>query len=158
MSPQLKGGLAIGIGCVAWTFVMGLTGWYTHPALLNLFWVVVVIEIAALVWGLGLTSGLKRYWGQVGAGTVMSVIGAVVIFCGSLLFTTVAFPNYFAELRAVQEQMLQARGLAADEVARQVAAAAAFQTPLVQALMGAVGTVVTGFVASLVIAAFRRAR
>lgn len=158
MSAQLKGGLAIGVGCVAWTFVMGLTGWYKHPALLNLFWVVVAIEVAALVWGLGLTSDRKRYWGQVGAGTMMSVIGAVVIFCGSLLFTTVAFPNYFAELRAVQEQMLQARGLAADEVARQVAAAAALQTPFVQALMGAVGTVVTGLVASLVIAAFRRAR
>jgi len=41
---------------VLWTLVMGVTGWYKHPVLLNMFWVVVLIEIGVLVWGLRQTA------------------------------------------------------------------------------------------------------
>lgn len=156
MSIPVKTGVMIGVACVVWTFVMGFTGWYKHPTLLNLFWVVVAIEVGLLVWGLCQTSAGRTYWPQVGAGTLASVVAAAIIFCGSMLFTAVVFPHYFEELRAVQEQMLTAQGKTADQIAAVQALAAPFQTPVINALMGVSGTIVTGFVASLVIAAFCR--
>ena len=47
--------------------------------------------------------------------------------------------------------------MAEDQIASAVQAAAAGQTSLVQAVSGMIGTVVTGVIASLVIAAFVRA-
>lgn len=156
MSVPVKTGVLIGVACVVWTFVMGFTGWYKHPALLNLFWVVVAIEVGLLVWGLRQTSAVNTYWPQVGAGTLASVVAAIFIFCGSLLFTSLVFPQYFEELRAIQAEMLKAKGQTADQITAMQAMAAPFQTPLMNALTGVVGTIVTGFVASLVIAAFCR--
>lgn len=158
VSPTLRTGLLIGIAVVAWTFFMGVTRWYLHPTLLNLFWVVIPIQIALLVVGLRSTAAANGYGKQVLSGTLASVLAAPLIFCGSLLFTTVAFPNYFEEIRAVQAEMLAKAGKSPEEVKAQVEAMVSMQTPFLQALFGAIGTVVTGLVASLVIAAFARKR
>lgn len=157
MSTILRFGLGIGVSCVVWTFIMGLTGWYKDPVLLNLFWVVVAIEVGFLVVGLRRTAAAgNRYWGQVASGTAMAVIASIVIFAGSLLFTTVVFPTYFADIQQMQHAVMQARGMSADQVAEAERLSAVVQTPLVNALSGMLGTIFTGFVASLVIAAFCR--
>jgi len=157
MNAIVKYGLGIGVLCVLWTFVMGFTGWYRHPTLLNLFWLVVVIEVALLVVGLRETAaGGNRYWQQVAAGTGMAAVAAVVIFAGSLLFTSVVFPEYFSEIRSLQADMLRAAGKTEAEIETAAEMAKAMQTPLINALSGAVGTVATGLVASLVIALFCR--
>src|SRR4051812_6875371 len=52
MRSILKAGILLGALTVGWTLVMGVTGWYKHPTLLNLFWVVIPLEIAVLVWAL----------------------------------------------------------------------------------------------------------
>lgn len=158
MGTTNKAGLVMGVACVAWTFVMGLAGWHTHPVLLNLFWVVVAIEVAVLIWGLSQTAAANGYWRQVRAGAMMSILGGVIIFGGSMVFTTVAFPEYFAELRQAHEAMLRAAGQSEEQVRAAVEAAARSQTPLIQAAMGLVGTVATGVLASMVIAGFPRFR
>ncbi len=158
MSHVARTGIAIGISCAVWMFVMGFTGWYRDPVMLNAFWVVVAIEIGLLVWGLRCTAATRGYWGQVGAGTAMAIIGAVIIFGASVLFTAVVFPDYFHELRAIQEQILRDSGMAEGDIQARLQAGAAMRTPVMNALQGFVGTVVTGFVASLVIAAFTRRR
>jgi hypothetical protein len=152
-------GLVLGALVVVWTFVMGLTGWYKHPALLNLFWVVIPMEIAVLVWGLRETAKDGRGYGrQVLAGTAMAAVAAPLCFAGSLVFTTVAFPRYFEELRQVQEEMLRSQGLPAEKIAEAVAEAAKSQSSMGNAIAGAVGTLVTGLVASAVIAIWVRAK
>ncbi|MBK8259397.1 MAG: DUF4199 domain-containing protein [Polyangiaceae bacterium] len=152
-------GVVLGALVAAWTFVMGLTGWYKDPALLNLFWMVTVIEIAVLVWALRKTAQDGRGYGrQVFAGTAIAAISMPIIFGGSLLFTTVAFPRYFEEVRQVHEQMLRAQGLPADKIAEALEEAKKSQTPMISALSGAIGTLVTGLVASAVIAIFVRTK
>jgi len=158
MNQTLKTGLWIGALCVAWTFVMGFTGWYKDPTLVNVFFLVILIEVALLFVGLRKTAPTRGYGQQVLTGTLMAVVAAAIIFCGSLLFTTVAFPGYFQDVRAAQEEMLRAAGKTPAEIEAAVQAASAGQTPLANALAGVVGTVVTGLVASLVIAAFFRKR
>jgi len=152
----VKGGIWLGVLVFLWTLVMGVTGWYKHPTLLNLFWVVILIEVAVLLWALRRTAATTEYIGQVGKGLAVSAIGAAIIFCGSLLFTGVLFPSYFEELRAVQTEVMRNSGRTQAEIDAALALGAPMQTPVVNALMGAVGTVITGALASLIIAVFHR--
>jgi hypothetical protein len=156
VSSTVRTGLFIGISVVAWTFVMGITGWFLHPTLLNLFWLVIPIQVVLLVLGLRSSAAVNGYGRQVLSGTLASLLAAAVIFCGSLLFTTFVFPFYFEELRAVQAEILTKAGKGPEEVKVQVEAMAATQTPFLEALFGAIGTIVTGLVSSFVIAAFAR--
>ena len=156
MNQILKTGLWIGVLVVAWTFVMGLTGWYKDPKLMVLFFLVILVEVVLLVLGLRKTAAFQGYGRQVVTGTLMAVVAAVIIFCGSLLFTTVAFPSYFDDLRAMQETTLRAQGKSEQEIAAALEAGAATRRPLVNALGGVAGTVGTGLVASLIIALFQR--
>jgi hypothetical protein len=152
----VKGGVGLGVLVFLWTLVMGVTGWYKHPTLLNLFWVVILIEVVVLIWALRATAATTEYLGQVGKGTLVAAIGAVIIFCGSLLFTSVLFPNYFEELRVIQTEMMRSSGRTQTEIDAALALGATMQTPVINALMGAIGTIVTGLLASLIIAIFHR--
>ena len=159
MKTILKAGLVLAVLVEIWTYFIGFTGWYKDPVLQNAFWVVILIEIGVLIWGLRLTSREGRGYGaQLGAGTLISVVGALLIFVGSYLFTEVVFPNYFTEINEVYRQMMAQQGLAQEQIEAQIASMAPMQNSLTSALMGAVMTVVTGFLASLVIAAFVRHR
>jgi hypothetical protein len=159
MHPILSTGVLIGVLCAIWTFVMGFTGWYKDPAMANLFFLVIPIEIAGLVWGLKRTAAEERtYRAQVVAGTLMSVVAGVIIIVSSLLFTTVAFPEYFQELEAAQRQILQSQGKSAAEIEQTIRENASATTPMGQALAGFVGTLVTGILASAAIAIVVRER
>ena len=159
MNPILSAGLLIGVLCGLWTFVMGFTGWYKNPVMLNLFFLVIAIEIAGLIWGLRQTAAQGRtYSGQVVAGTLMSIVAGLVIICSSLLFTTVAFPDYFNELNAAQRAMMQQQGKSEAEITAAIEGAAAMQTPIANALAGFIGTFITGVIASAIIAIWIRAR
>jgi hypothetical protein len=151
MNTTAKAGFVLGILVSAWTYIMGITGWYKHPVLLNLFWLVILIQIGVLVWGLRIAAGEgKSYWGLVRTGTIISLIGGVIIFCGSYLFTSVVFPNYFTEIRTVGEGMLRSKGMSDLDIKTMLDAQRPMQTSFMQALFGFIGTVVTGPIVSMV--------
>jgi hypothetical protein len=75
-----------------------------------------------------------------------------------MIFTSVAFPNYFQDLRAVQEQMMREGGTAEAEIQRQMDAATRGQNSLSYAFSGFLGTLFTGIIASAVIGIFVRGR
>lgn len=155
----LQGGLLLGVAVAAWTFVMGFTGWYLDPALLYLFWFVLPIQVGVLVWTLIRTRADGRGWGgQVLAGFLTSSVASVIVFAGSMVFTTVAFPRYFDDIRAVHERMLRDGGMAEEQVRAAAEAAASMQTPVMQATQGMIGTIITGLIVSMLIAIFVRAR
>jgi hypothetical protein len=157
MKSVPKAGVTLGVLVVIWMCIMGLTGWYKHPVLFNLFWIVILIQIGVMIWGLRLTAREgKSYGGQVGAGVLMSFIGGMIIFLGSLLLTSVVFPSYFADVRQLSEELLRAQGISEEMVKAQLEQQAAFQTPFMSAFMGFVGTLVTGLVVSLIVGAFLR--
>lgn len=153
MKSTLKFGIIIGLACSLWTYIMGFLGWYRDPVLLNLFWLVVIIEIVILFFALKQSGAENTYWQQVGSGTLMAVIGGVIIFILSYLFTTTVFPNYFKELEEINRQMLTDSGKTAEEVETLVNQMKAAQTPFMQALSGMLGTIFTGFIVSLIIGA-----
>ena len=156
MSVPIRAGVLLGVLCVMWTFVMGFTGWYKDPVMLNLFFLVIPLEIGIVVWALRKTAAGATWGGQIVNGLVLSVVASVIIFAGSLLFTTEAFPNYFNDIQAAQTEMLKAAGMAEADIRTQVAASAAMQTPFMNAISGVIGTVVTGVVVAAIAGAFWR--
>ncbi|HVL68631.1 MAG TPA: DUF4199 domain-containing protein [Vicinamibacterales bacterium] len=159
MNPILSAGLLIGVLVGVWTFVMGLTGWYKDPTMYNAFFLVVVIEIGGLIWGLRRTAAQGRtYSGQVVAGTAMAIVAGVVIICASLLFTTVAFPGYFDDINAMGRGILERAGKSEEEIAAAMNASAAMQTPIRNAFAGFLGTFFTGVIASAIIGVWIRAK
>ncbi|MBS4028743.1 MAG: DUF4199 domain-containing protein [Ignavibacteriales bacterium] len=156
MNTTLKTGIAIGVACGVWIFVNGITGWYKDPVMVNLFFLVILIEIGILVWGLKQSASEKSYGGQVITGTVASVIAGVILFFNSLLFTIVLFPNFFNEVETMQVTMMKSEGKSDEEISKVITEQKPNQTPMRSAMLGLVSTVGTGLVASLVIAAFVR--
>lgn len=159
MNPILSAGLLIGALCGAWMFVMGFAGWYSDPVLSRLFFLVIAIEVGGLLWGLRRTAALGRgYAAQVLAGTMMAIVAGVIIIAVSLIVTTVVFPDSLAQLQSSYRASLQKQGLSEADIAAAVEANAASATPMAQAESGFIGTLITGIVASAVIAAFVRGR
>lgn len=159
MNPILSAGLLIGALCGVWTFVMGFTGWYKDPSLTSAFFLVIPIEIAGLLWGLRRTAAEGRGYGsQIVAGTLISIVAGVVIIGSSLLFTTVFFPNYFEELENIRRTMLAQQGESAAQIEETIVAGRPFNTPMNQALLGFTGTLITGILASAIIAIWVRSK
>jgi hypothetical protein len=136
VNPILKTGVVIGILCAVWMFVFGFAGWYKDPSMRVMFFLVVLIEIAGLVWGLRQTAREGRtYLGQIVAGTMIAVVAGMIIVAASLVFTMAVFPDALDAVRAT------------DPAA----------TPMSQAMDGFLGTLVTGILASAAIALWIRA-
>lgn len=159
MNTILKTGIVLGVLVEIWTYLMGFTGWYKDPQLSNLFWVVIAIQIAVLMWALKRTAAEGRgYGGQIGAGTLISLIAGVFVIVGSLVFTTVVFPHYTADMAAILENRLRAAGSSEAEIKQAMAMTARTSTPIVQACLGFAGTLFTGIVVSMIIGAFVKAK
>jgi hypothetical protein len=156
MNVSIRAGVLLGVLCAAWTFVMGFTGWYKDPVMVNVFFLVVPLEIGIVIWALRQTAATATWGGQIVNGLVLSVVASVIIFAGSLLFTTVVFPGYFNDIRAAQTEMLKSSGMAEAQIQTTLAASAAMQTPLMNAVSGVIGTVVTGVVVAAIAGAFWR--
>lgn len=154
MNSTLRAGLILGALVAGWTFVMGFTGWYRHPSLLLLFWAVIPMQIIVILWGLRQTAPHTNYGRQVVNGVVISVIASLIIFGASLLFTTVAFPEYFKELEALGRLKMAQDGLSPERIEELIRLQAPWQKPLPTAFSGVFGTWVTGLVTSLIAAAF----
>lgn len=154
----LRAGALLGVLVALWTFTMGFTGWYRHPNLLFLFWLVIPLQIVVLVWMLRKTAPTAGYLRQVQNGVGASVIASLIIFMASLLFTMVVFPSYFAELEALGRIQMAKQGLSPEQIEAVVKAQAPMQKPLGSAFAGALGTWITGLFTSLVAAAWYRKR
>lgn len=154
----LRAGVLLGVLVALWTFVMGFTGWYRHPSLLFLFWLVIPLQIIVLAVMLRQTAPTAGYLRQVQNGVGASAIASVIIVAASLLFTTVVFPSYFAELEALGRLQMAKQGLSPEQIEAVVKAQAPMQKPLGSAFAGALGTWITGLFTSLVAAAWYRKR
>lgn len=159
MGTLVKYGLLLAAGVIAWMFLMGYTGWYKSPTLVNLFFLVIPFQVLLIVWALRETARHGATYGaQILSGLTVSSIAGILIFAASLLFTTVAFPNYFTEVREMQEHAMRDAGIDEARIAEVMAGAERAYTPMRQAIQGFIGTVVTGLVAAAIAGTWIRHR
>lgn len=155
MKPMVKVGLYLGFVVEVWTVIVIALGWHADMVMQAMFWLVIVIEGGFLFWGLRMTAKEGRsYGGQVVAGLVMSCVAGAIVFVGSYLIVTVIFPEYFTEVQTAGREALVASGMAETEIDAQMQAMASMQTPLMNSLSGALGTILTGLILSAIIGAF----
>jgi hypothetical protein len=152
----LRAGIILGILVVLWTFVMGFTGWYHHPTLFALRWLAIPTEVGVLLVLLRITASRNNYFGQLMNGVAASVIAGAVIFLGSLLFTTLAFPSYFREMEALGRLKMAHQGMPLDQIEEVVRAQAPFRRPLPEAFLNMAITWFTGLLTSLIAATWLR--
>jgi len=160
MKRILTTGLVLGALVAVWQVLYGLLGFYTSPGTAWTFTVVaVLITIGVLVWGLMQTAKEgRRYWGQVGAGLLICLAALVLIVPGSLLFTGLLFPDYFDVVADMQAEQWAGAGMSEEDINVLLERSAFARTSPAAAIFGAIGTMVTGFVISLITAAFVRAK
>jgi hypothetical protein len=157
VSVVLKCGLALGLAVGVLILVTGFTGMYKNPSLGWVFPVVAtVVELGVVIWALRQTAALKRYGGQLGTGVKVALVGGAVIIVFSLLFTMVLFPDYKEHALANAADGWRDAGLTEEQIRQQMPVAEAMVSPLPNALIGFVMTVLTGLVCSLIVAAFVR--
>jgi len=152
---KLRAGIVFGAVVVVWQLIFGFAGMYKSAAL---GWVFPVIAIAitagVLFWALKQTAAEgKRYWGLVGTGMVIALIACVLIILGSLLYTSVLFPDYAELGLARAAEQIEASGLPQEQQEAQMKFAEWLASPVPQAISGAVMTLITSFVVSLIVAA-----
>ena len=151
----LTWGVILGVLVVIWQFVMGLTGWYAHPGLMLLFFLVIPLNGGLVVVALAKTRNDHGYGGQVAAGTLVGVVAGVLIACGSIVLVTVAVPTYFEDIAAMTETVLAQQGVDAATISAR-AEATRDMTPVTVALQGFICTVLTSLVTALIAAIWLR--
>ncbi len=157
MKSTLKAGIVLGLAVMAWTFIFGFAGWHKEASTAPIWYIVILIQGGVLAWGLTLTKAEgKQYGGQLGAGTLMSVYGAVIGIFSSLLFTTVVFPDSLEIAKELQLDVMAETGQSAEQIEQAMVGLDFMFTPAASAIMGFIMTILTGFVLSLILAAFIR--
>lgn len=136
----LRAGIILGLLVVLWTFVMGFTGWYHHPSMRLLFYLVIPLQVIVLLVLLRITAATNGYLRQLANGVAASVIASGIIFLGSLLATAVVFPSFFQEMEALGRLKMVQQGVPPDQIEALVRAQAPFLRPLPQAFAGVLGT------------------
>ncbi|NWJ40641.1 MAG: DUF4199 domain-containing protein [Geothrix sp.] len=158
MHPTLRYGVLLGLGVAAWTCIFNLLGWHRQPPLYLLRFILVVVayQVALLIWALRATAADGGYGRQVWAGVSISLLGSLIIYATSILFTTVVFPNHLQEAVAASRQLMAAQGLSPEQIEAVVKAQAPMQTPRASAMAGVFGTVMTGLFTSVIAAVWFR--
>jgi hypothetical protein len=156
MPPTFRAGVLLGFAVATWTFVMGFTGWFKHPGLWILAWMVVPMQIAILLWTLRDLAPTSGYGRQVWNGVSISLLGSMIIYTVTILFTTTVFPHYFQDLETLGRQIMARQGLSPAQIEAAVKAQSAMQTPRTSAMASVIGTVATGFLTSVIAAMWLR--
>lgn len=160
MKTIVTAGIVLAVLVGVWMFVGGFAGWYRDPGLAWTFTAgAILVQIGVLVWGLMKTARAgRRYLGQVGSGLLISIIGGVLLIFVSLLFTTVAFPDYFDQVAEMSAEAWEGAGMTDEQIDAMLEKTAMMRTPWFGAISGLIGTMVTGLIISLITAAFVRAK
>ena len=153
----VNAGVMLGIAVAILQFISGITGLYKNPGLSWVFpLVAIAIEIVVVVWGLRQTAKLgKGYGGQVGAGVLIAVVGAVIIFVTSMIWSRV-FPGAGEVMAAAQADAWADQGMSEEQITQMLQTTAFTRTPLFMAIMGSIYTILTGLVISLIAAIWVR--
>ena len=145
MNARIRYGLFLGVAVGALGFLLPILGLHVNPVMPAVFVVAAtIINVVMIFLALRETAASATWLAQLVNGLVVGVIGAVLIFAGSWVMTTVVFPDYYAEA-----------GLAADQVEAQMAAIEQ-TSPVSSAASGSLGAILTSLVAAAVIGIFKR--
>jgi hypothetical protein len=157
MRTTVKAGVVLAVAVAVLMFVNGFAGVYKNPSLGWVFPVfATLIEIGVLIWALRQTAREGRGYGaQVGAGVLIAVIGGALIIPIAMIWAAM-FPDWAQFAEAAMADGWADSGMSEEQIQQMIQSTKFMRTGLANGIFGFLATVVTGLVASLIIAAFVR--
>lgn len=156
MNVAVKWGLILGIVVAVLGFVFGAAGLHTSPMMAMVFvGLAIVVNIVIVVLGLRESAQMSSWGRQLLNGLVIGVVGAVVIFAGSWIMTSLVFPDYYDDLRQGYLEFFEGVGLPQEQIDAQMQKLEA-ATPVSSAMQGAIGTILTSLVVGAIAGIFLR--
>ena len=92
------------------------------------------------------------------AGLLICLVALVIIIPVSFLFPRVLFPDYFDVVAEMQAEQWAGAGMSEGDIDNLLQQSGFMRTSPAAAILGAIGTMITGFIISLITAAFVRAK
>ena len=157
MNVAIKWGVILGVVVAVFGFIFGGGGLHTKGPMMALVFVglAIVLNIVAVVLALREAKATTPYGGQLLNGLILGVVGAVIIFVGSWLMTSMVFPDYYSEMKQGYLEFFEGAGIPQDQIDAQMQAFDA-ATPVSGAMQGAIGTVITSLVVAAIGGIFLR--
>jgi hypothetical protein len=154
MNVAVKWGIILGVVVAVLGFIFGGAGLHTNPIMAIVFvGLAVVINVVVVILALRHTASTNSWGLQVRSGLVIGVLGAVLIFLGSWIMTSVVFPDYYEQMRDGYMDFFEAANLPEDQIEAQMETLEA-ATPVRSALQGALGTLATSIVVAAIAGTF----
>ncbi|MCE2407475.1 MAG: DUF4199 family protein [Pseudomonadales bacterium] len=156
MSIPIKYGLVLGVIVAVMGFALGTLGLHTNEmAPIGFVIAAIFINTVIVVLAVRRLAPDSNWSQQVGNGLVLGLVGAVIIFLGSWVMTSLVLPNYYADFAEAARTRAIASGLSPEEI--EAAVAMVTGTPVGSAFQGALGTVITSVVVAGIAGIFNRA-
>ena len=158
MSAPVRWGVMLGAGVTALNLLFGFAGWHrVYEMSFAFLAAAIVMNIGAIVLCLRARASHDGWGGQMKNAFVLATIASVIIFAGSMVVTTVIFPDYFGEMAEGYREAYVNLGHSPEEV-RDLVAATAATSPVRSAVDGVVGTMVTSVVMAAIAGVWLRKR
>ncbi|MDH3628819.1 MAG: DUF4199 domain-containing protein [Acidobacteriota bacterium] len=156
MSAAVKGGLGLGIAVVVFNLIFLGAGMHRNP-LLGFLAIAIYIGLTILFLVLALRKSRTEnpYLKQVMSSVVLGVVAAVIITIGSIVLTTMVFPDSIQQQSEATLEFLEGANLPQEALDAQIEKLESL-TANGQAIQGGIFTIITCLVVGLIAAIFVR--
>ena len=129
----------------------------SNPFLGGMIFVVVAIlaNVGCLFWGLKGTAAESGYGKQLLNSLIFGVVAGVLIFCVSMLITSVLAPDNFDQGKTAMIEAMEGMNMPEVALAKQIDAIEA-TTPMGESIKGLIGTILTSLFFGAIISIFKR--
>lgn len=153
----LKWGVILGVASIIFSLILYLTDSIGNTSLSAVTYLII---IGGLVLAMRefrtLNMGYMRYGQGLSIGTLTAGIGGLLSSLFSVFYTTVIDTNVMARVIDKQRDTLEASGASDEMIEQQMKMMDMFQSPGITFAVGVIGSVVLGFIFSLIIAAIMK--
>ena len=129
----------------------------SNPLLGAMIFLVVAIlaNVGCLFWGLSGSAAESGYGKQLLNSLIFGVVAGVLIFCFSMLITTVLAPDNFDQAKTAMVEAMEGMNMPEEALALQVDKIEA-TTPMGESIKGLIGTIGTSLFFGAIISIFKR--
>lgn len=148
-------GVSLGIDATILMAIMMFTDLYLNPNMVWIFMLIIPLQLLTIIAALKMgTNNGNTYRDQIMLGLKVSLLAGLIAAGTSYLFTTTLKPTYFADIKAMGQQIYAKNPT--PEMAAQIEQYNSMATPELNSLSGFLGSTICGFLMSLIVAAFLR--
>lgn len=144
-------GAAVSVLYTAILLISGIeiSGWFGLPSYI----ILIAFMVLAMKEYKSGNSGFMSYGQGLGIGTLVSLVSGVIGGVFMFVYTSFIDTNYAANMAEKQRIGLEERGMSDEQIEQAIAMTESFSSPALMIVWSIVGSVILGFILSLIVAA-----